>query len=298
MEREIFVIAGGTGLIGRALRDHLTKNGHEVRVLTRQKSDPANGLYHWNPSLHEMDEQALVGMTRLINLAGVGIADKRWSPARKKEILSSRVEPTLFLAEKCQSHPTLQHYISASGINCYDTTHPDKLYRESDPFATDYLSTVVRDWEAAADAFQRICAVSKIRISVVLTPQGGALAQMSAPFRFFMGAGLGTGKQWLPWIHYMDLVRMIEFAALRNTGEVYNALGENVSNKGFMVALGKAMKRPLWLPNLPGFVLKLALGEMAAMLLKGIQASNQKVKEAGFQFAFERLEDALADLYK
>lgn len=298
MEKEVFVLAGGTGLIGTKLREYLENLGHEVRILSRQKTNSSSGVFHWNPAKKELDENALVGMTRLVNLSGAGIADKRWTKKRKWEIINSRVEPTLFLAEKCKNHPTLKHYVSASGINCYDTNFPEKLYVESDPIATDYLSEVVRDWEKVANSFEPICPVSKIRISVVLTPSGGALAQMAMPFKFHFGAALGSGKQWLPWIHYKDLIRMIEFISLQNEGDTYNALGENVSNKYFMQTLGKSLKKPIWLPNLPGFILKIALGEMASMLLKGIQASNQKIKNKGFVFEFEKLENALKSIYK
>lgn len=294
---EIIVIAGGTGLIGKSMVAYFKQHGHEVRVLSRKPSQPQNGLFHWDPAKKVIDSHALEGVTTLINLSGVGIADARWTASRKQEIIESRVLPTLFLAEITRNNPTLKQYISASGINCYGYENPTRMHEETDAFGTDYLSQVVEKWEQAADAFVEICPVAKIRISVVLTSTGGAVETMAKPVRMGFSAALGSGKQWMPWIHYRDLIRMFDQVMLKRASGAFNAVGKVVNNADFMDSLTTSLGKKRWLPNAPGFVLKIALGEMASMLLNGVNASNEAIKNTGFQFDFEEIDAAFQDLF-
>ena len=296
MDKQVILLAGGTGLIGVKMQAFLRNGGHEVRVLSRQRDDKDQSKFYWNPSTQEIDRKALDGVTVIINLAGAGIADKRWTASRKAELVDSRVEPALFLASLAPEMPDLQHYISASGINCYGYDHPGKIHTETDAFGTDFLSQVVEKWEAAADAFLPFCPVAKIRISVVLTEKGGALETMAKPIRLGLTAALGTGRQWMPWIHWKELIRIFDFVMENRLEGSFNAVSKVVDNRTFTQLLAKRLNRKLWLPNVPGFILKLFLGEMSSLVLHGLNASNEKLKDAGYKFSYEELEDALQDL--
>ena len=291
------LIAGGTGLVGKEMTAYLKKAGHTVRILTRGKTDLAKGYYHWNPSKDEIDPACFDQTSVIINLAGAGIADKKWSAKRKQEIIDSRVIPALFLSRMAQEMKSLEHYISASGINCYGYASYDRLHEESDPFGADYLSQVVRLWEDAADTMQAHVKVAKIRISVVLTEKGGALPKIAGPIKNYIGAPLGSGKQWMPWITLHDLIRLFEHVMNNKLEGAYNAVAENPTNKEFTQQLAKQLNKPLWLPPVPGFVLKLFLGEMSSVVLQGLQASNQKIVASGFNFNHATLEEALASIY-
>jgi|SaaInl6LU_22_DNA_1037377.scaffolds.fasta_scaffold00057_35 uncharacterized protein len=297
MTGKIILIAGGTGLVGTPLVATLKQSGNTVRVLSRKPSNHNNGIFHWDPSKNEMDENALEGVTHIINLAGVGIADKRWTDKRKQDIIQSRVVPTQFLFSFVSKMPNLEQYISASGINCYGYDNYEKCYVESDSFGTDYLSQVVHKWEQSADLFSSVCKVVKLRISVVLTNKGGALPKIAQPIKMYFGTALGSGKQWMPWISLHDLVRMFVFSIEHNLDGAYNALSDVKTNKEFTKILAKSLNKPLWLPNAPAFVLKLVFGEMASVVLDGLQASNKKITEAGFVFNDPNLKAAFDRIY-
>lgn len=297
MKPRIILVAGGTGLVGKPLVQSLKSGGNIVRVLSRQASNCDHDIFHWDPSKNEMDEKALEGVTHIINLAGVGIADKKWSDKRKKEIIASRVIPTQFLHSFAAKIPSLVQYISASGINCYGYDQYDRVHLETDEFGNDYLSQVVQKWEQAADIFSDVCKVAKLRISVVLTQEGGALTKIAQPIKMYFGTALGNGKQWMPWISLHDLVRLFEYTVENELEGAYNALADTETNKQFTKTLAKALKKPFWLPNAPSFVLKLMFGEMASVVLDGLQASNQKVKDTGFHFDDKTLEEAFNRIY-
>lgn len=291
------LIAGGTGLIGQELTELLKTKGYEVRILTRGKSNPLKKFYNWDVKKKIIDEEALVDVDCIINLVGAGIADKKWTAQRKKELISSRVEPAKYLAEILTEQPSIKHYISASGINCYGYDNHNKIYKESDAYGDDFLSTVVQKWEAAADSMPSHVKVAKIRTSVVLTDKGGALPKIAKPIKIYAGAALGSGKQWMPWITIHDLCRLFEHVAANEIDGAYNALSGACSNKDFTKELAKALNKPLWLPNVPAFVLKLVLGELSSVVLEGLNATNDKIKETGFEFEHKNLTDALNSIY-
>jgi len=296
MEKQVILLAGGTGLIGLRLQDLLLSKGHEVRVLTRGKASASPRRFHWDPEQYEIDRDALEGVSVIINLAGAGIADKRWTSSRKKELIDSRVVPTLFLASLAPDMPMLRHYISASGINCYGYDHPDKLHTEEDPFGTDFLSQVVEKWESAADSFLPFCPVAKVRISVVLTEKGGALETIARPVKLGFTAALGSGVQWMPWIHWKDLVDIFDFIMDHRLAGSFNAVSKVVNNETFTRLLAKHLHKKMWLPNVPGFILRLFLGEMSSVVLEGVNASNRKLRDAGYTFRYEDAEKALEKL--
>ena len=288
------LIAGGTGLVGKKLQEKFETEGHEVRILSRNPKK--DNEYLWNPSLHEIDKRALKNVDTIINLSGAGIADKRWTKLRKKELFDSRIQTTAFLLKQIHDLPKLECYISASGITCYGFDNDTKFYQESDPFGEDYMSQLVQNWENAADLFATHCRVVKMRISVVLDGKSGALSKMSQAIRLGFGSPLGNGKQILQWVHISDLTNAFYHVATHPLAGSFNIVGGNDSNKTFMKATAKILKKPFWMPSVPAFLLKILLGEMSMILLKGINASNQKIRNTGFEFKHVDLEETLTDL--
>lgn len=294
--KKTILIAGGTGLIGSHLVEQLQQRGHEVRVLSR--TPKKDHEYKWSIKERTIDSGALEGVQTIINLAGAGIADKRWTESRKKAIIESRVQTTRFLFELSKDLTSLEHYISASGINCYGYDEPSKKHAESDPFGSDFLSVVVKRWEEAADLFEAKTKVAKIRTGVVLEKDGGALAKIAKTVKNYMGAPLGSGKQWMPWLTMEDMVRVYIHVVEQELEGAYNAVASNDTNKAFTKAIARYLNKPLWLPNVPSFVLKIILGEMSTVVLDGLQADNSKLKDTGFKFKHRDLETAIKAVYE
>jgi uncharacterized protein (TIGR01777 family) len=294
--KKTILVAGGTGLIGKALVKRLLEIGHEVRILSR-KADKENKIFGWSPNQKKIDLDALEGVEVLINLVGEGIADKRWTKKRKQALIDSRVETTHFLASQLDNMPQLKQYITASGINCYGYDNYEKKHVENEPFGNDFLSQVVKKWENAADKFAVRTKVAKIRTSVVLAKEGGALPTIAKTVYNYVGAPLGSGKQWMPWISMEDMIEVYAYAVEHELDGTYNALAGSVTNKEFTKTLARVLKKPLWLPNVPSFVLKLILGEMSSVVLDGLQADNSKLLQTGFIFKDQELEGALEKIY-
>lgn len=291
MENNFVLIAGGSGLIGKRLVEHLYKKGFDVAILSRNKVD--KDAIYWNPSKGEIDSSMLHKVTHLINLSGVSIAGGRWTEVRKKEIIDSRVASSEFLFKNKSYFHNLKHYISASGVSCYGIDDLNKVYTEADAFGNDFLSEVVSKWELAADLFSTICTVSKVRISPVLDSKGGFISEMKKPIQFGVGAVLGSGNQWMPWIHQRDLVSIFEFIINHQLEGPFNAVSGNVTNRTLTQMLARKLHRPLVLPALPAWSAKLIFGEMATLFLDGVQVSNQKLIDKGFSFQYTDLDKAL-----
>jgi uncharacterized protein len=292
--KNIILIAGATGFIGKALVEKL-KTNFEVRILTRQKDKLAQGYYFWNPVNQEIDEKVFENVTHIINLCGAGIADKRWSSSRKKELEESRTLPAKFLYSKKEMMPKLKQYITASGINCYDFNNETKIYSEADSFAQDFVSSLVEKWEKSADIFSEICPVLKLRISFVISDFGGAIKKLESPIKLGFGAVIGSGNQSIPWIHIDDLISLFQFGIEKNLEGVYHANSGNTTNKQLTLLLAQKLNKKIWLPNVPEFVLKIILGEMSVLVLKGIKASNQKLLSEGFDFKHKILLSPITD---
>jgi len=221
-EKEHILIAGGSGFIGNKLLSQLSHH-HQVSILTRNKSHlTKKGYFYWSPEENEIDLRALKDVTVVINLCGVGIADKRWTKARKKELIASRVNPAAFLFKHMKSMYKLKQYISASGVNCYPIG-PDKCYTEEEAYGTDFISELVKKWEQGADLFQNNCKVVKLRIGFVFSLGEGGLKKMETPIRLGVGSVLGSGKQSIAWIHIDDLVRLYEIVMKQRLGGRFNA---------------------------------------------------------------------------
>jgi hypothetical protein len=291
------LLAGGTGLIGQNLVELLRSESNDIKILTRSDFKKENHFY-WSPQSQEIDEKALENVDIIINLAGAGIADKRWTKKRKEILINSRVDTTNFLYQISEKLPMLKQYISASGINCYGYKDYDRKHKESDSFGDDFLSEVVEKWEGAADQFKDKCKVAKVRTSVVLTKEGGALPLIAKTVKNYIGAPIGSGKQWMPWISMDDINRVYAHIVSNQLEGTYNALSGSVTNKEFTVKLAKALNKPLWLPNVPSFILKLGMGEMSSVVLDGLQADNSKIKETGFNFKDNSLEEFFKKEYR
>ncbi|MDX1653302.1 MAG: TIGR01777 family oxidoreductase [Brumimicrobium sp.] len=290
------LVAGGTGLIGSTLIPELKRQGHTVNILTRDARGRKNH-FNWSPKEGKIDSKALEKVDIIINLAGTGIADKRWTEKRRKEIIDSRVKTTEFLFEVSKEISDLKQYISASGINCYGYDSPERIHKEDDPFGTDFLSQVVEKWEASADLFQAKCKVTKVRTATVLSDKGGALKIIGKTIKYYIGAPLGKGNQNVPWISLTDIVNVYSHFVNRGIEGTYNALSGSITNKKLTVETAKVLNKPLWLPNVPAFVLKTVLGDMSSMVLKGLKADNSKLLATGFAFEHQKIEDALKDIY-
>ncbi len=293
MNSKHILIAGGSGLIGTALSKHLTEEGHHVSILSRQKK---SDFVYWSLIEGVIDESKIKDVQVLINLCGEGIADKNWTKSRKKALLDSRVESTKLLFKYSEKMPKLEHYISASGITCYGYDEKLEGYEETDDFGTDYISQLVKKWEISADLFKSKVTVSKIRTGIVLSDQGGAIDKMIKPIRFSLGASLGSGKQILPWIHINDLSRMFSHIIAFKSEGIFNACANNSTNLDFMNTLAQSIGKRNWLPAVPGILLKMILGEMASLLLKGVHVSNKKIQRTNFKFEYVELKEALKSL--
>jgi uncharacterized protein (TIGR01777 family) len=289
------LITGGTGLIGKELTKKLTSKGYVVNILTR--SPKKNNEFRWNVKESFIDKDAFTNVEYIIHLAGAGIADKRWTNERKKELIDSRVKTTTLLFNKVQEYQIpLKKFISASGIGYYGAITSDKIFTENDKPENDFISKICMKWEAATRQFQQIgVPITILRTGVVLSKNGGALQKMNTPL--FLSA-LGNGKQYMPWIHIDDLCRLyIKAIEDNNFSGVYNAVApEHQTNESFTKLLGKVINKPVLPMNAPSFILKTALGEMAYILLKGSRVSSKKTNSA-YNFIFPSLKTALTNIY-
>lgn len=295
------LITGGSGMIGTRLTTLLIERGHRVSHLTRSPRQSSVKTFLWDPAKSFIDEKAFAGIDTIIHLAGAGIADKRWNARRKREILLSRTDTMRLLAQTLRR---IQHdvitVISASGISYYGLKDHQRPFIEEDPAGDDFMAKVTVEWEKEADALKDQLRIVKIRTGVVLSRDGVAMRKLTMPIKFFVGAPLGSGKQFVNWIHIEDVCRMYMKAVDDPSMEgVFNAVAPNpVTNAELMHELARVLKRPLWLPPVPGFIVKLIAGEVGEVVLKGGRISSRKIQQSGFKFQFETVRSALEDLLR
>jgi uncharacterized protein (TIGR01777 family) len=294
------LITGGTGLVGSKLSKALIERGDEVCILTTGavRAEKPNAFY-WNLKDNYIDQNAFEGVDYIIHLAGAGIADKPWSDARKKLIYDSRICNTDLLVERSKGYP-IKGIVAASAVGYYGMNTDDLQLSETDERGKDFLSDVVVDWEKAIFQFSdENMKVAALRIGIVLSTEGGALKKMVVPFKFGVGSPIGSGKQWMSWIHEDDLVDLFIYALDHKLEGVYNAVAPlPVTNSEFSRTLASVLRKPYWMPKVPSFVLKLIFGEMARVVLGGNRAKSNKVADTGFKFKFTTLKEALTDLLK
>ena len=292
-------------MVGTRLSELLLEQGYTVSHLSRSPGDDASPIttYLWDIQQKYINPEAIPRADYIVHLAGAGVADQRWTDQRKQVILNSRIESTRLLHDTLaeQGSSNVKAFVSASAIGVYGTDTGDTLLTEESPAARDFLADVVVQWEAAVDTIQALgIRTVKHRIGIVLSNQGGALSPVARTVRWGVGAPLGSGEQYMSWIHIDDLCRLF-IHALENDSlaGVYNAVGpQPVTNRELTQATARVLHRPLWLPNVPAFALKAALGELSSVVLGGNRVSSQKIEDAGFEHKFNKIEVALADLLK
>ncbi len=296
------LITGGTGTVGSRLTQLLQQDGYEVAHLSR-KATSATGVktYLWDIDKNYIDPNAILDNDVIVHLAGAGVFDKAWTPAYKNQILDSRILSTQLLAAAIrQANKKPDCIVSASAIGIYGSDTTVHWHSEQDAAATGFLADVVVAWEAAVDEVAALdIRTVKVRIGIVLSKTGGALEQLAAPVKFMVGAPLGTGQQWTPWVHVDDLCRIfIHAIATQQMSGVYNAASpQPLTNAALTKAIAATLHRPLWLPAVPAFVMNMILGkEKASFVLGGSRVSPSKILGTGFQFQFEKIEEALGDL--
>jgi uncharacterized protein len=302
MDKPHILITGGTGLLGKPLTQALLNQGYTVSHLSRSPGkNPRVKTFLWDVEHSRIDDACIEGVNIIIHLAGAGIADERWTPKRKKLLIDSRTQSIKLIYDVLRRKPDHQvkHIISASATGYYSNRGNEWLTEGSYPMH-DFLGTCCIEWEKAADeGLQLGLTVTKFRTGVVLTRAGGALPKLAMPVKLGFGAALGTGLQYIPWIHENDAVQMYIQAIEGNLQpDTYNMVAPNpVTNRQLTQALARQLHKPLWFPAVPGFALKLIFGEMALVVLGSTRVAAQKVQDAGYRFKFENIADALKELY-
>ena len=293
------IITGGTGLVGKRLTILLKEKGYEVNILCRNPKQPNE--YKWNIEANFIDEKVFENAIAIIHLAGAGVADKRWTDERKQEIIDSRVKSTQLLFQYlAEGKHQIQSFISASAVGFYGD-RKNELLTEASSNGTGFLAEVCQLWENEVEKIASITiAVSKIRIGIVLSKDGGALPKLDFPIRFGIGAYIGNGKQFVPWIHIDDLCQIFyHLFEHKNQNSTYNACAPDVkTNKEMSKTIAHVLHRPFIPFPAPEFVLKTVMGEMATMLLMSNNCTSKKIQQTGFVFQFPTLEKALENIYQ
>jgi hypothetical protein len=293
------VITGASGFIGTLLCQQLLQQGHTLTLFTRAAPrEPNTGVkrwHHWTPgTLRDWDTE-LDGADGVINLAGEPIAEKKWTATQRRRLEKSRVDATRVLVQGCaKAKQKPKFLINASAVGYYGP-HGDDIITEEAPSGGDFLGQLCHNWEAEAKQAEHLgMRVVLLRTGIVLGRGGGALRKMVPPFKWFSGGPLGSGKQWMSWIHLEDQVRLILYLIENHqaAGPI-NATAPNPErNKDFSRALGKVLHRPSWMP-VPGFLLRIGLGDMADMLLTGQRVVPAAAQKLGFEFRYPTLPEAL-----
>ncbi len=299
---QTILITGGTGTIGRRLTELLQQQNYQIAYLSRN-SKPVSGVtvYEWDIQAGKIDPQAIQTADHIIHLAGAGIADERWTDARKDEILTSRTQSTDLLTKALAEQPHhVKSFIGSSAIGYYGGDTGDRPLTESSAGGSDFLAQVTRAWERSVDQVAALgIRTVKLRTGVVLTMAGGALPKLAQPVRLGAGAPIGSGQQYISWIHIDDLCRLyIESIQHETWAGVYNAVGPTpATNEGLTRAIAHTLNRPMLLPNIPNFVIKLMFGELAVTVTGGNYVLNKRIaEETDFQYHFGELDAALRNL--
>jgi len=294
------LISGATGLVGKKLTRKLYERGYKVEILVRSRSKKTDfKSYIWDYENGFLEEGALDNTYIFIHLAGASIS-KRWTKDYKKEIYKSRIDSAQFIYEKMLQkdiHP--EAVISSSAVGFYGQITSEHIFSEEDSPAEDFLGSICTDWELKALLFENLGSrVVRIRTSTVLSEKGGALETLKKPIELNVGAPLGSGKQYFPWIHIDDLVN-IYFKAVEDVSMngAYNASAPDfVTNEILTKKIAYHLNKKIFLPNIPKFIIKTFLGEMSVLALEGSRTSSAKIENAGFKFVYDNLDKALADV--
>ncbi|WP_285768843.1 TIGR01777 family oxidoreductase [Peribacillus sp. SI8-4] len=297
-------IAGGSGFVGTALIDELLKEDHELYILTRHpekyNNQPKLQYIGWLTENAKPEDQ-LAGLDAFINLAGESLNGGRWTPERKRGIVESRIDACKEMNRILSAFPSkVSVIINASAIGYYGISDKDTFTESSESIGDDFLARTVKLWEK--EAFKSRAFSNRLvltRFGVILGEHGGALPKMILPYKLFGGGRLGTGNQWLSWIHIQDVVRALSFCISNQDteGPVNFTAPTPVQMDAFGKTIGTVMHRPHWFP-VPPFILKTALGEMSMLVLEGQKVLPAKLDQGGFTFSFPSLEEALQAILK
>ena len=291
------LITGGSGLIGKALSKKLLNEGHEVNILTRNvKPKSLVNEFHWTKT--SIDPRAFDGVETIVHLAGAGIADKPWTNQRKKEIIDSRID-TLKLLQENYKGDTLKAIIGGSAIGFYGGDSREIEKNEDSIAGEDFMAECCKKWEKAEDEFAEKfnLRIVKVRTGIVLDKNDGALPKIIKPIKYYVGAALGSGKQWMSWIHIDDMVEIF-FQSIINPSikGIINGVAPNpVTNQEFTKTSARVLDKKIILPNVPSFILKTILGELSIVVLGSSKVINKQ--KTPIKFKFETLEKALKNLY-
>lgn len=295
-------IAGGSGFVGRHLSSLLERNGYQVIIFSRNpKKQQGNIRYHsWQPDRKTIDTAALSEVDAMINLAGAGVTEHRWTESYKKEILSSRVDATYFLIDQLQQHaPRCKTYIASSATGIYGPDRDGSIpFTETSPPWHDFLADVCRKWEAAAEEASKYYRTAIVRLGIVLGKEAGAFRELAAPMKFGIMPILGSGRQMVSWIHVTDVASIVMHLLEQETASgVYNAVTPEVVTHKVLMKTIAAEKGGIKIPApAPGFVLKIILGESSIEVLKSCTASADKIISTGFRFHFPDIRSAVRNL--
>lgn len=303
------LITGGTGMVGQQLTVLLLSKGYDVIWLSRTPGEKQiNGktvrIASWNLKEQTIDEMAIQQVDHIIHLAGAGVADKRWTAKRKQEILDSRTQSSALLVKALQTIPNkVESVISASAIGWYGPDEDNTIaasFTEDMPAYPDYLGNTCKAWEESiAPVTELGKRLVRLRIGIVLSTTGGALAEFKKPLKGGMAAILGSGKQIISWVHVQDLCSMFLYAIENQSMQgTFNAVAPNpVSNKELTLTLAKQKNGSFYIPfYVPAFLLKMILGEMSIEVLKSATVSSRKIEEQGFRFTYPTIQQALKNL--
>lgn len=300
------LITGGTGLVGKALTRTLVEKGYQVIILTRDISGKATSgpvqYARWDVKKQQIDPDVLLKADHIIHLAGAGVVEKKWTEAYKKEIVESRTESSQLLIHALQNNPNkVKTIVSASAIGWYGADRdPVHAFTETDTADSSFLGDTCRRWEESIEPVEQFGKrLVKLRIGIVLSNEGGALAEFKKPLQFGVAAILGNGRQIVSWIHIDDLCRLfVAGIEQEHLSGSYNAVAPNpVSNKTLVTTLARVMKCRFCIPvHVPSFVLKIMMGQRSIEVLKSATVSCNKIAGAGFTFQYNTIEDALKNL--
>ena len=298
------LITGGTGLVGKLLATKLKEKGHTLLLLSRSKKQISyyDKTYVWDYTTDYIEEEAVLNADYIIHLAGANIASDRWTNSRKKEIIESRTLTTKLLIKVLEKHNhRLKGFISASAVGFYGAITNDKLYTEADTPTDDFLGNSCVAWEKSAEPMRTYCdQVSWLRLGIVLDKKEGAYPKLMQPIRFGLGAVIGNGKQYFPWVHGSDVVNaFIHVLENPSLNGVFNVVAPSITNlETFTTQAAQAVGSAIRLPSVPAFVLKTVLGEMSEMLLQGVAVSSTKLINTGFTFQYTEVGKAVTTIEK
>ena len=290
------LIGGGSGLIGTGLTGIFLERGYQVRHLGRKAKDGRVKTFEWDLHQQTVDEGAFEGVTAVINLAGANINGHRWTKSYKEELLTSRTKSTQLIVDFLNNkRHAVTNFLAGSAVGYYGIENSPTLFKENDPPGADFMAQIVVQWEGVADQLKDPnVKVAHLRTGIVMSARGGALEEMSRPIKLYAGSPLGSGKQIVSWVHLEDICGIFFHVLENNLAGTFNAVApEPASNEEITKAIAKRLHKPLWLPNIPAFVLKIVLGDMSEAVLNGQKVSSEKIRSTGFRFQYPTIDSAL-----